>query len=627
MCGICGYAFADNRPSNRAILERMNTALLHRGPDSDGFFQSPGIGLAMRRLAIIDLSTGDQPISNEDGSLCIVFNGEIFNFPDLHEKLVAGGHTFKTRSDTECILHLYEDYGDDCVQHLNGQFAFALWDIPRQRLLLSRDRLGEKPLYYSQVGDCLYFSSELPSLLLGLPFRPELDLSAIDLYLSLQYIPDPLTAYQGVCKLLAAHSLIWQNGHIEFKHYWKLDYAPKWMQPLPELEESLREKLRQAVRIRMLSDVPLGAHLSGGIDSSIIVALMAEMSPHPVETFSVGFEEQSFSELPYARAVADRYSTHHHEFILSYTDIPASLQKLALHFGEPFADSSALPLYLLSKITRPHVTVALNGDGGDDIFAGYLRYGLDPWADAYLRLPGLLTKKLVPALAHLFPDRSVSPVGTSALNGLHRLEQLTQIAPHASILRWGSFFSPDQRRDLWRPEFWLESQAHNAEEWLVAHYETLPGGSRLDRTLHSDLETYLPGDLLVKSDRMSMAASLEGRSPFLDHQLVEWVARLPEDHKLHGRQGKRLLKQAFASFLPENVLQHTKQGFSIPLGAWFRGPIASWSRSLLLEGERKLHTLFKPGSIGRLLNEHQSGRIDHGKRIWALVMLSLWMEG
>lgn len=627
MCGICGQVFSDDHPSDRAVLERMNAALVHRGPDSEGFYQAPGVGLAMRRLAIIDLTSGDQPMCNEDASLWIVFNGEIFNFPELHEELVAAGHIFKTCSDTECILHLYENYGDDCVLQLNGQFAFALWDAPRQRLLLARDRLGEKPLYYARVGESLVFSSELPSLLQALPQPPEMDLEAIDLYLSLQYIPDPLTAYQGVSKLEAAHRLVWQNGKLEKERYWQPVYAPKWTQPVPELEESLREKLRQAVRMRMLSDVPLGAHLSGGIDSSIIVALMAEHSSHAVETFSVGFAEQSFSELPYARAVSERYGTHHHEFILSYTDLPATLQQLAIHFGEPFADSSALPLYLLSKITRPHVTVALNGDGGDDIFAGYVRHGLDPWADAYLRLPGLLTRRMIPALARLFPDRSERPVGGSLVNGLHRLEQLPQVDQRASILRWGSFFSPAQRQHLWRKEFWQASQAHNAEEWLVGRYEALTGGSRLNRTLQCDLETYLPGDLLVKSDRMSMAASLEGRSPFLDHELVEWVTRLPDEHKRRGMKGKVLLKRAFRKYLPESVLHHRKQGFGIPLGAWFRGPLADWSRLILLGSDRKLNRWFEPVMIERYLDEHSSGKVDHGKRIWSLVMLSLWLEG
>jgi asparagine synthase (glutamine-hydrolysing) len=627
MCGICGVVQTDGRPVDREVLERMNMALIHRGPDSDGYFQSPGIGLAMRRLAIIDLQTGDQPISNEDSSLWIVFNGEIFNFPELHQKLEAGGHHFHTHSDTECILHLYEDYGDDCVRYLNGQFAFAIWDIPHQRLLLARDRLGEKPLYYAQVGGSLIFSSELTSLMKGLEHRPTINFQAIDLYLSLQYIPDPLTGWQGVNKLKPAHRLIWQDGQFGINRYWNLDYAPKWTGSQSDLEEDLRSRLREAVRVRMLADVPLGAHLSGGIDSSIIVALMAESSSQPVETFSVGFEEQSFSELPYARAVSDRYGTQHHEFILSYTDIPALLQKLALHLGEPFADGSALPLYLLSMLTRSHVKVALNGDGGDDIFAGYPRHWLDPWADAYLRLPGLFNRQILPGLANFFPDHSDRPVGHSLLNGLHRLEQLPSIHPRASILRWGSFFSPEQRRSLWRPQYWQASQAHNAENWLLACQSAHPELGRLDRTLQCDLETYLAGDLLVKTDRMSMAASLEARSPFLDHMLVEWVARLPEKQKLHGQNGKYLLKRAFASMLPGKVLTHRKQGFGIPLGKWLRGPLADWSRQIMLDPGHPLPGWFEPGRMAQFLDEHQSGKLDHGKRIWSLLMLSLWLEG
>ena len=562
MCGICGQVFMDDRMPDTGILMKMNSALIHRGPDSDGIHQAPGVGLAMRRLAIIDLSTGDQPICNEDGSLWIVFNGEIFNFQQLRADLVKAGHQFKTQSDTECILHLYEDHADECVQHLNGQFAFALWDSNRQRLLLARDRMGQKPLYYSLQGDTLFFSSELNSLLSGLPNRPEINLDAIDLYLGLQYIPDPLTAYQDIYKLPPAHQLTWQQGKLEIKRYWQAPFAPKWDQPAQQLEETLRDKLRHAVEIRMLSDVPLGAHLSGGIDSSIIVALMAELSDQPIETFSVGFEESSFSELPYARSVSERYGTRHHEFILTFSDIPAAISKLADHFGEPFADPSALPLYLLSNITRPHVTVALNGDGGDDIFAGYTRYWLDPLADAYLKLPGFITNNLVPSVMGLFPDRSGQPVGASLVNGLKRLEQLTEIDPRASILRWSSYFSPNQRRNLWQPQFWHDRQTHNAEEWLIERYNQLPqGASRLDRTLHCDTNTYLPGDLLVKADRMSMAASLESRSPFLDYEFVEWVSRLPSNMKLRHFNGKHLLKEAFQQLPPQECPPSSQTGF------------------------------------------------------------------
>ncbi|MCF6277338.1 MAG: asparagine synthase (glutamine-hydrolyzing), partial [Anaerolineales bacterium] len=360
MCGICGLAHADGRASARELLQRMNEAIAHRGPDSDGFYQAPGVGLAMRRLAIIDLSSGDQPIANEDESVWIVFNGEIFNFPALRSQIEQRGHHFRTQSDTECIVHLYEDFGVDCVQHLRGQFAFAIWDTRKKRLFLARDRMGQKPLYYSIQNGTLYFSSEISSLLAGLPHQPDLNLRAIDLYLSLQYIPDPLTAYRSIQKLPPAHALVWQNGQAHQERYWSLPFAPKWTRAQPELEETLRETLREAVRIRMIADVPLGAHLSGGIDSSIIVALMAEMSSQPVKTFSVGFEEQGFSELPYARAVARRYATDHHEFILTFGDIPSTIKKIAGHFGEPFADPSALPPYLLSEITREQLTVALN---------------------------------------------------------------------------------------------------------------------------------------------------------------------------------------------------------------------------------------------------------------------------
>jgi asparagine synthase (glutamine-hydrolysing) len=626
MCGISGIGFPDDQQPERGVLAQMNQALSHRGPDSDGYYQAPGVGLAMRRLAIIDLSTGDQPISNEDQSVWLIMNGEIYNYPELRANLEQRGHSFRTNADTETIPHLYEEYGDACVEHLRGMFAFALWDVKAQRLLIGRDRFGKKPLYYTIHDGKLFFSSELHSLTEGLPVTPEINLEAIDLYLSLQYIPDPLTAYKGVFKLPPAHTLAWEQGKIEIKRFWALEFGPKLRIGREEAEQMLREKLREAVRIRLLSDVPLGAHLSGGIDSSIVVALMAEMSTQPVKTFSVGFEEQAFSELKYARAVADRYATDHHEFILKYGDIPATIGKLARHFGEPFADTSALPLYHLSMVTREHVTVALNGDGGDDLFAGYMRYWLDPWANLYTRLPGLITKKLAPAVAGLIPDRADKPVGHSLSNGLNRLGQLAEIDRRASILRWGSFFSPTQRLALWRREFFTENQMANAQDRLVSRFEELAAGGFLDRTLHTDIHTYLPGDLLVKADRMTMAASLEGRSPLLDHEWAELVARLPEKWKLNGRKGKYLLKSAFSDLLPESVLSHRKQGFGIPVGAWFRGPLAEWTREQLLSVDSPSRAWFNQDPLKQLLDEHTSGRVDHGKRIWALVMLNAWFQ-
>ena len=460
-------SYSDNRPGDRNVLQKMNAAITHRGPDSDGFYVAEGIGLAMRRLAIIDVKGGDQPISNEDDSIWIVYNGEIYNYPEMRAELEKRGHHFKTQSDTECVVHFYEDEGEACVQHFRGMFAFALWDAHKHRLLLARDRLGKKPIYYTIQNGELYFCSELNGLLKALPHRPDIDLEAIDLYLSLQYVPEPRTVYKDIYKLPAAHTLVWKNGQAKVNRYWDYSYQPKLTGNEDDLAEELRVRFREAVKMRLISEVPLGAHLSGGLDSSIVVALMAELSDAPVKTFSVGFEEEEFSELPYARAVAQKYSTDHHEFTLTYGDIPATLEKIIRHFGEPFADASAIPLYHLSLLTRQYVTVALNGDGGDEDFAGYQRYWLDPFANIYLQAPPFITRNLIPSIAHHLPDKSNRPVGQSFVNGLKRLEQLPRMDQRASILRWGSYFAPWQRQGLWKEEHWKNFRAHNAESLLA----------------------------------------------------------------------------------------------------------------------------------------------------------------
>lgn len=623
MCGICGISHSDHQVPEQATVEAMTKAIVHRGPDSDGFHTEPGIGLGVRRLAIIDVKGGDQPIPNEDESLWIVFNGESHNFPDLYADLIKRGHEFRTHSDTECILHLYEEYGDDCVNHLRGQAAFALWDRKHRKLLLARDRMGKKPIYYTVQNGTLYFASELSALFAALPGKPQVNLEAIDLYLSLQYIPDPLTAYQGVYKLPPANRLVWQAGVAKIERYWDFTYQPKHTASEEELIEQLRVLLKEAVKMRLISEVPLGAHLSGGIDSSIIVALMAELSNAPVKTFSVGFEEEAFSELKYARAVAQRYSTDHHEFILQYGDVPSTLETITYHFGEPFADASAIPLYHISKLTREHVTVVINGDGGDEDFAGYQRYWLDPLANTYLRAPQFLIRDLIPSMASLLPDNSNRPVGQSLVNGLKRLHQLPEIDSRASILRWGSYFSPRQRAQLWKPEFSFPPD--NAQVLLAEQFDSAKG-SFLDKTLYTDVHMYLPGALLVKADRMAMAASIEPRSPFLDHKMVEWSARLPDHLKVRGRSGKYLLKKAFADALPENVRRHRKQGFGIPLGTWFQGPLYDWSKKLLLSHAGPLNQWFNQNMMKSLIEEHHIGRVDHSKRIYALVMLALWKQ-
>jgi asparagine synthase (glutamine-hydrolysing) len=623
VCGICGIAHADERPADRELLQAMSSAIGHRGPDSEGSFVDRGIGLAIRRLSIIDVSGGDQPISNEDDSMWIVLNGEIFNYPEMRAELETRGHTFKTKSDTECILHYYEDEGDACVRRLRGQFAFSLWDGTSRRLLVARDRLGQKPIFYTVQDNEFFFCSELGGLLKALPHRPEIDLESIDLYLSLQYIPEPRTIYKGVHKLPAGHTLVWENGKIDSQRYWDYSYLPKMDGSVEEWSGELRERMREAVQIRLMSEVPLGAHLSGGLDSSIVVALMAELSDAPVKTFSVGFEEESYSELPYARAVAKRYGTDHQEFMLRYDDLPSTLEVISQHFGEPFADASAVPLYHLSRLTRETVTVALNGDGGDEAFAGYQRYWLDPMADLYLKAPAWFTRGVMPAITGGLRDASTRPTGESIVNGLRRLGQLPETDPRASTLRWGSYFSAAQRQALWRAEHRHAYRVKNAEAVLIDAFERAEG-SRLDRTLYADIHTYLPGDLLVKADRMTMAASLEGRSPFLDHQLIEWSARLPDSVKVRGRRGKYLLRRAFADALPPDVRSHRKQGFGIPLAAWFRGPLVDWSRDLLLAAESPLLEWFNPEPIRVLLDEHGRGQSDHGKRLYALSMCAVW---
>lgn len=624
MCGICGIATQKPAAIDPTRLKRMNDALIHRGPDSDGYYHSPGIGLGMRRLKVIDLATGEQPMTNETGTIQVVFNGEIYNYQELRRQLVQQGHQFHSQSDTECIVHLYEQHGSGFIKYLRGMFAIAIWDGAKKSLWLIRDRLGKKPLYYFQDQEYFYFSSEITSLLQGLKNRPEIDLSAINLYLSLQYIPDPLTVYQGIFSLPPAHFLVWQNGTLHLERYWELAYEPKTKSTREELKEELREILGESVRMRMISDVPIGAHLSGGIDSSIIVSQMAKISPASVKTFSVGFKKQSFSELPYARSVADRYSTDHHEFILDWGNIPDVISLILQYTGQPLADPSLIPLFHLSQLTRQYVTVALNGDGGDEAFAGYTRYWLDPLAKVYRKMPSLLTKILLPALVDKMKDENDQPSGTSFVNGLKRLRGLMQVDPRASLLAWGSYFTPEWLKILWKKSFQDNLNVHHAEEWLIQRFTSAHAESFLDRTLFTDIHTYLPGDLLVKADRMSMAHSLESRSPFLDHKLAEWAARLPAKYKVRGLGGKALLRETFAGDLPDMVNKRGKQGFGIPISTWWRGPLSSWLKEVLLKPPHPFNEWFNPDAIQQLLQEHEQGKEDHGKRLWTLAVLSVW---
>jgi asparagine synthase (glutamine-hydrolysing) len=626
MCGISGLVYTDpERPVEHAVLERMNAAIRHRGPDSDGFYFRPGVGLAMRRLAIVDLQTGDQPLSNEDGSVWIVFNGEIYNYPQLRPELEKRGHVFRTHSDTEAIVHLYEEHGVECVRHLRGMFAFAIWDEKRRRLFIARDRVGKKPLYYAEHDGALLFGSELKCLLQYPGFPREADLAAIHHYLTLQYVPDPLSALRHARKLPPAHRLIWEAGRTTIERYWELSYEPKWTTPEPELREQVRAKITEAVRIRLMSDVPLGAHLSGGIDSAVIVGLMAGMSARPVKTFSIGFQEAAFNELGHARTVAEKFGTEHHEFVVE----PAALEvlpQLVEHFDEPFADAAAIPTWYLAQMTRAHVTVALNGDGGDEAFGGYQRYYADPLADLYRLLPQALRHGVIDRLLRALPVQSGKPVESSIATALRHLTRAADLPVGASIVRWGSFFTEAEKRALYADEMQRSLQASASHALLEESFRTALARSRLDRTLSTDLQNYLPGALLPKVDRMTMAHSLEARSPFLDHEVLELAARLPTSLKVRGTTTKRILRELFAELLPPKITRRGKMGFSVPLGLWFRGPLAAAVQDILFAPQARIFQYLRRKKIRVLFDENATGRADHGKRLWALLSLEIWLQ-
>jgi asparagine synthase (glutamine-hydrolysing) len=626
MCGICGYLAPAASPIDSSLLDRMNTRLRHRGPDSDGFFRGNTVGLAMRRLAIIDVAGGQQPISNEDGSIQLVFNGEIYNFRTLRDELIRCGHRFATQSDTEIITHGYEEWGDAVLLRLHGMFAFALWDERRERLLLARDRMGEKPLYWHHSKHGLLWGSEAKALLEAPWVERRVNALALHHYLTLQYVPDPLTIFEGIQQLPAAHKLVVeQDGMPQISQWWQLAFGPKWDLEEAEVLEHSRALLGAAVERQLVSEVPLGAFLSGGIDSSIIVALMAERLAEPVKTFSIGFAERQFSEVQYARQIAERYATDHHEFVFRPDDLVRVIEGVIAATDEPFADPAALPLYELARQTRRHVTVALSGDGGDETLAGYRRYALDGVLRPYAALPVWLTRRVVPTAAGWLPEPSWIPEDRNPVTGIKRLGQFSAVTPKASLVRWGSYFTQDQKlslyTDRWRTMF---AQVESAQ-WLAAAYDRAQAQSSLDRTLHADHVTYLAGDLLPKTDRMTMAYSVEARAPFLDVAWVEWTARLPERYKVRGLQTKWLLKAAFADKLPTAIAARGKQGFSVPVGLWLRQDLRDWARARLLDN-RSLEEWFRPAAVRRLFDEHDSGRINHGKRLWALVMFALWIE-
>jgi len=619
MCGIAGKInFAG--PVDVALLHRMCAAMTHRGPDSRGVWVDDGVGFGMQRLAIIDVAGGEQPIFNEDGTIALVMNGEIYNFPELRAELRKRGHRFSSGVDTEVIVHLYEDCGKDLVHHLRGMFAFALWDGRQRKLFCARDRVGKKPLLWARNGSRVWFASEIRALLEDDEIDRGIDLAAIDAFLAYQYVPHPLSAFYEIRKLPPASTLMVTEHDETIEKYWALDYSRKLdKSPRAELEEQLRAHIREATRIRLMSEVPLGAFLSGGIDSSAVVAAMAEQLSEPVKTFSISFSDAAFDEARYARMIAQKYDTDHHEFRVE-PEALTIMPKLARHYGEPFADPSAIPSFYLAELTSQHVTVALNGDGGDESFAGYARYfGNDPVSRlAWLPRP---LRRGAPLLAELLPE------GRAEKSMSARIRRLSARLAKERDARWVncmSVFDDAERSRLLSADFRAEIGSNDADEVILTPWHESTASSRIDLLLDVDIKTYLPGALLVKMDIATMAHSVEARSPFLDQELMQFAASLPGDLKLHGDNGKHILKSAMRGVLPDEILDRNKMGFGVPLVTWFRNELRDLPQEVLLDPRTIGRGYFKRAEIERVINEHQRSQADHSFRLWALLALEMW---
>jgi len=623
MCGITGFVNANGSAIASDVLERMNAAIIHRGPDEDGFYVNENVGLAMRRLSIIDLASGQQPIHNADKTKWLIFNGEIYNYQSLREDLLARGHKLYTKSDTEAVLHLYDEFGADCLQHLRGMFAFAIWDEREKSLFLARDRVGKKPLLYShQSNGDLVFGSEFQALLQHPAISREVDYEAIDSYLSYLCVPAPQTAFKQIRKLEPGHWLRWKDGKITTQRYWLPDFSKKIKIGEEEAIEETTRILRESTRLRMISEVPLGAFLSGGVDSSTVVALMAQESSTPVKTFSIGFEEQDFSELKYARRVAEHVGAEYHEFIVRPNALEI-LPTLVEHYGEPYADSSAIPTYYVSKETRKHVTVALNGDGGDESFAGYERYMAMELAEVYRRIPRALRAAFIEAPVNLLPT---SELKKTRVRDVQRFLTSANENRNDRYFRWMSTFKPALKPELYTSEFARAVADQDASEFLDRWFDRANGSGILDATLLTDQMTYLPNDLLVKVDIASMANSLEARSPFLDHNVIEFAASLPESLKMNRFRTKSLLKKIAAKLVPREVIYRRKMGFGVPVGRWLRGEMKYFLRDVLLSDKALNRGVIRGEKIRQYVDEHIDGKFDHSFQVWTLLMLELWFQ-
>jgi asparagine synthase (glutamine-hydrolysing) len=620
MCGIAGFSDStvlplspSRRDGDFNLVHGMCDVIRHRGPDDEGIHVEPGVGLGMRRLSIIDLSTGRQPIHNEDESVWVVFNGEIYNYRELRQALESAGHRFYTSSDTETIVHAYEEWGDSAFGRLRGMFGIALWDRKQRTLILARDRVGIKPLHYIRRSDRLYFGSEIKSLLAAGVVDRELDLDALDHYLSFLYAPGDRSMFKNVRKLPPGCLLRWRDGRADVQQYWAIDTEEPFRGTEQEAAEELQRVLRDAVRSHMVSDVPLGAFLSGGVDSSVVVGLMAEASPRPVQTFSIGFDEPQFDELEHARTVARHFRTDHHEFVVRPDGLNI-LDRIIDHFDEPFADSSAIPTWYVSEVARRHVTVVLSGDGGDELFGGYDRYLPHPAVARFDRLPIPARRTLAGAIWPLLPH------GTPGKGLLRRVSR----DDNGRFLDAVAMLQPDEKRSMYAPDVRRALGAFDAETLLSRHFDrfaTLPPQSRMMRV---DFETYLPEDVLTKVDRMSMAHSIESRVPLLDNLVVELAASLPSRLKIADGRRKHVLKAAARNLLPASILDRRKQGFGVPLGHWFRGELSGLFSEVLGSERTRQRGYFDRAFVDRLVHEHRTGQRDHNLRLWQLLVFELW---
>lgn len=622
MCGICGIVERETGSRiDKHVLHQMTQAITHRGPDDDGYYVKDRTGFGMRRLSIIDLATGDQPVVNEDKTLWVVFNGEIYNYKSLYTNFTNRGHNFYTQSDTEVIVHAYEEYGVDCPKFFNGMFAIALWDEVHQRLLLARDHLGIKPLYYWLDSDRIIFGSELKSIILHPAVVRELDIQALDQFLTLEYIPAPRTIFKNIYKLPAGHRLIYHNGQASVEKYWDI---PDLDTPKDEgvVQEMLLNLIDDAVKMQLMSDVPLGAFLSGGIDSSSVVASMSKSSSTPVKTFSIGFDDATYNELPYARSIARKYDTEHTEEILN-PDIVDLVEKLVPHLDEPFGDFSIFPTYLVSEVARNQVKVVLSGDGGDEIFGGYDTYVAQSMDRYYQFLPAKMRQSIFPKLMARIPPR---PEKKGIINKTKRFIEGASLPSSLKHTRWMMFLSESEKELLYRPDLIDSLNGWGTMGVLERHFDEKSHWNSLSQQQYVDIKTYLVDDILTKVDRMSMAVSLEARVPLLDYRIVEFAVNLPENFKISQGETKRIFKAAMSQRLPNEVLHKPKQGFSIPLKHWLRDSLKPMMLDLLSPEKVRQRGYFDEECVADWVKQHLDGVQNHSHRLWALMVFEIWHE-